>query len=139
MDINGKWKGYYEYGAGYRLPYFSKRVETEIEFTVDNENKLIGVTSESSSEISVPLEGKINGFIDIDLISFIKSYSSYPQINSEGKTEIIEGKLDIQYTGLIDNENQAIYGDWLIEEKFINQDGFEDVEFFTGIWLLKRL
>lgn len=139
MNIEGKWEGYYEYGVGYELPFFSSRVQIEVDFIIDNEEKFTGTVTETPSEFSVPETAKINGFIDKGLISFIKSYDVNPQINSENNTvEILEGKLEIQHTGLIDEQNSAIYGEWLIEETFVDEEGYNDVEFFTGIWLLKK-
>lgn len=139
MNIEGKWKGYYEYGVGYDLPFFGSRVEIEVTFIVDNEERITGTISETPSEFSVNENNTIKGFIHENLISFIKSYSIYPQINPKDNTvEISEGSLEIQHTGFIDEKNEAIYGEWLIEEQFVNEEGSNDVDFFTGIWLLKR-
>ena len=138
MEINGKWKGYYEYGLGYILPYFGNRVELEMIVNVDSSGNITGSTTEVPSEFSVNVEASIKGFIDQDLISFIKTYPVLPSIADDGTIQLTEGTLEIQHTGFIDRENQAIYGDWLIEEKFINEEGYNDIEYLTGIWLLIR-
>ena len=138
MNIEGKWKGYYEYGVGYQLPFFGSRVEMQVEFVVDQEGKFTGTITEIPSDFSVPMDAKINGFIDIDLISFIKSYPSHFQINPDNTMKVSEGSLDIQYTGYIDEKNHAIYGEWSIEDEFTNEEGFDDTGYSTGIWLIKR-
>jgi len=140
MNIEGKWKGYYEYGVGYQLPFFGSRVEIEVDFKVDNDENITGTISETPSDFSVNAEATIKGFIDQSLISFIKSYPFYPMIDPENnKIEFEDGALDIQHTGFIDKENKAIYGEWLIEEKFINEEGQNDISYETGTWLVRRI
>ena len=139
MNLNGLWTGYYEYGIGYALPFFGSKVKIEVNFIIDNEGNLTGTITETPSEFSVDVEAKIKGFIDQTLVSFIKSYPFYPMIDSEtSKIEFTKGTLDIQHTGFIDEKNQAIYGEWLIEETFVNDEGYNDADILTGIWLLRR-
>ncbi|MFY0603453.1 MAG: hypothetical protein JXQ93_05855 [Flavobacteriaceae bacterium] len=139
MDLNGKWNGFYEYGVGYELPFFGNRVEIEVNFNLDSEGNVRGSFTEPTSDFSVALDGELRGFINNELISFIKSYKSLPQINEDfSGIEITEGKLEIPYTGFIDHKNDAMYGDWVIEQEFVNNEGHNDIEYFTGIWILKR-
>jgi len=139
MNINGKWKGYYQYGVGYLIPYFGNIVEMEVSFVVDSEGNISGSVTETPSELSVDAEASLKGFINEGLISFIKTYPVFPEIADDGSIMLSKGTLDIQHTGYIDDYNEAIYGDWLIEDKFTNEEGYEDVEYLTGIWLLKRM
>ena len=139
MNINGTWVGYYEYGVGYELPYFGSRVEIEINLSIDSEGNLTGKVNETPSEFSVDVEATVRGFIDQTLISFIKMYPLSPIINPEtNKSELTEGTLEIRHTGFIDEEHNAIYGDWLIEDKFVDEEGYNDVHILTGIWLLNQ-
>ncbi len=139
MDINGKWKGYYEYGIGYILPYFGSRVEIAVIFTVDSSDNITGSITETPSELSVDAVAKIKGFIDQGLISFIKTYPVLPEIADDGSIVLKEGTLDIQHTGYLDIYNEAIYGDWLIEDPFINKEGNTEIEYLIGIWFLERV
>ncbi len=139
MDINGKWVGYYQYGVGYDLPFFGERVEIQVVFSLDSEGNISGSMTETGP-YSVPLKSSLKGFVDLELISFIKSYNASPRIKKDySGIEINKGSLEIDHNGFIDNKNNAIYGEWIIEEQFVNHDGHNDVEFFTGIWILKKL
>lgn len=138
MDINGKWKGYYEYGVGYLLPYFGNRVEIEVTFTVDNSEYITGSVSETPSDLSVDAVASLKGFIDESLISFIKTYPVLPEIDENGNVVLKKGTLEIQHTGFIDEEYKAIYGDWIIEDSFVNENGQTEFTDLTGIWFLKK-
>ncbi|MEQ6124741.1 hypothetical protein AAON49_11100 [Pseudotenacibaculum sp. MALMAid0570] len=138
MNIQGKWKGYYEYGDGYALPYFGSKVEIEVIISLDKEGRLNGSVNEIQSPFSVPMKAEITGFIDQDLISFIKKYDAYPFINENNECEInSDRKLEIPHNGYIDIKNNAIYGTWSIEDPY-EQDGHQYIDFLSGIWLLKR-
>lgn len=138
MDINGKWTGYYEYGSGYELPFFASKIEIEVEFIVDNKNKVTGTIIETPSQFSIPEKAKITGFIDRGLISFLKKYDVYPQINENNDGIIItEGKFEIPHTGYIHEEYNSIYGVWDIECPY-EEDGQTHMDYLSGIWLLKR-
>lgn len=137
MDINGKWKGYYEYGIGYDLPFFGSRVEMEVDFS-ESDSKISGTVNEVPSQFSVDASAKIEGFIEDEIISFIKTYPIIPLINADGKTVNHEGNLEIIHTGFVDIKNNAIYGEWMIEEEFANENEHKEIDTLSGIWLLKR-
>ena len=138
MNITGTWKGFYEYGVGYVLPHFGKRVEMEISFVADDSNNITGRVTETPSKFSVDAVATIKGFIDEDLISFIKTYPFRPEISEDGSNLLKEGTLDIQHTGHLDIENNAMYGDWLIEDYYIDEEGLNVEDYLTGIWFLER-
>lgn len=138
MNVNGQWNGFYEYGVGYDLPFFGSRVEMEIKF-IESDGKISGIVNEIPSQFSVNASASIEGFVENEIISFIKKYPIIPEINPDKKTvSQSEGSLEIIHTGFIDEENQAIYGDWIIEEEFIDENGYNQIETLSGIWLLKR-
>ncbi|MDT7832897.1 hypothetical protein RQM59_10935 [Flavobacteriaceae bacterium S356] len=139
MDVKGKWTGYYQYGVGYNLPFFAERVKIDVTLVTDSLGNIQGTMTERHDSYAVPLESSIKGFIDFELISFIKSYDASPEIKEDySGIEIGKGSLNVDYSGLVDQKNGALYGEWVIEEKFVNNDGQNDIEFFTGIWMLKR-
>ena len=37
MELKGHWEGYYQYGAGYTLPYFGQRVKMTVSFEGTND------------------------------------------------------------------------------------------------------
>jgi hypothetical protein len=139
MNISGKWKGYYEFGEGYMLPYFGEKVEFEAQFYQDSQGRIKGIITELPSKFSIQYQSTLEGFIEDGVISFIKRYPNTPEINDEfEKTTHRSGNLEVNYGGIIDEDNDALYGVWSIQEEFINHLGHNDVSFSAGIWLLKR-
>ncbi|MEO1029927.1 MAG: hypothetical protein AAFX55_00900 [Bacteroidota bacterium] len=138
MNLIDHWEGYYEYGEGYTLPHFGKRVKVYVNFQGSNDS-FVGTLKEENSEYSVPLEATIKGFSDADFISFVKKYPKYPRLKEFGKSEIImeDGELEIEHSGYIDTAYDSIYGTWAISEKISNLDS--DVFTVYGNWLLKRV
>lgn len=136
--IEGTWKGYYEYGEGYLLPYFGQRVSFEI--TIDgDDHSFTGTTREEPSEYSVPSQASVKGFIDNNLVSFIKTYPINPIIDEHNQTIQIEaGQLNIEHLGIIDHAQQCMYGSWQIEDKFVNEEGQQDINYVGGIWLVRK-
>lgn len=137
MNIIGNWKGYYEYGVGYSLPYFGKRVKIEVVFDGTTES-FKGYINEEESEYSVPLKASIKGFSEEAFISFVKKYPGSPRIEEgSGRLMIDEGELEIEHEGVIDFENDSIYGAWFITEIITDEEGsFEMIN--QGIWFLER-
>ena len=138
MKLSGNWEGFYEYGQGYTLPHFGKRVK--IVATISEANfSFTGTINEEQNEYSVPLEATIKGFIDDDFISFVKTYPKKPILKEFGKTEIIfeNSKLEIEHEGFVDVENNSIYGNWYIKELITDEFGsFENI--IQGIWILSK-
>lgn len=88
MNLEGKWEGFYEYGNGYTLPQFGKRVKIWVNLKGENED-FTGEVSEEKSEYSIPYKGIIKGFWDEGLISFVWTYPVNPRFKEQGSTEIM--------------------------------------------------
>lgn len=130
MDLSGNWQGFYEYGLGYELPFFGQRVKIKAAIT-DVNGSFTGEIEEDNSEFSVQLKSSIKGFVEDDFISFVKKYSNP---NSEEND-----LLEVEYEGFIDEENQSIYGSWLIKE-VMTDENLGTFDYTTeGIWLLSRV
>lgn len=140
MDIRGEWKGFYEYGAGYTLPQFGKRVNITVFFEGSNDS-FKGYVTEDLSEHSVDLKATIKGFIDKDLISFVKTYPQKPLIVQEGNSEktMKKGILEIEHEGYVDLKNNSVYGEWGIYENLMDKNGSYESQANYGIWLLKKV
>ena len=138
MDLSGAWKGYYEYGEGYYLPYFGERVKIEVVLS-QSTNKIKGTSNELESSFSVPLKGTINGVVKDDIISFEKVYPVKPVISNDSKkkVEFKKGELVIIHEGVIDSEFNSIYGYWYIKE-ILKDDIGEYESILNGIWLLRK-
>lgn len=128
MDLSGNWQGFYEYGLGYELPFFGQRVSFKTTIN-DINGSFTGEIEEDNSEFSVQHKSSIKGFVEDDFISFVKKYS-----DSNSKEIDL---LEVEYEGFIDEENQSIYGKWLIREVLTNNLGTFDYT-TEGIWLLSR-
>jgi len=137
MKVTGTWEGYYEYGAGYILPFFAQRVKIIVRIQ-EHDGSFTGTSDEEESQFSVPYQSIIKGFRDQDLISFVSTYPIKPILSEdETKTEIKEGQHEVEHTGYFDEQNGAMYGTWIIIDNRLNE--FEEGKFCEGIWLLKQV
>ena len=139
MSLKGNWEGYYEYGEGYILPYFGERVKIEVELYGD-ESSFTGLVTEEDSKFSVPLQGEIKGFLENELVSFIKTYDGNPTIREDQHNSLVieKGTLEIEHQGYYDEKNQSMYGSWIFEQQQEDEEGKYDAV-MTGTWLLKKM
>ena len=127
-SLENEWIGYYEYGFGYNLDFFGKRVKISINL-IDQNGNISGICNEEDSEISVNQNSEIRGFYEDNLISFIKTY---PDNNSEEDWEI-------EYFGEINETKQKIYGKWIISESYIDDSTkLSKNNSGEGIWYLEK-
>lgn len=136
-SLKGIWIGYYEYGIGYELPYFGQRVKYQIEITFDDEN-IIGTASEEKSEFSVDSDAIIKGYIEDDLIFFVKTYPVKSIINENNKVESSKGEQFVNHTGYLDRDKKTMYGLWTIEQNYLDLDYPNEMDQVEGIWLLEK-
>jgi hypothetical protein len=138
MNLTGNWQGFYEYGLGYELPFFGQRVKINAMIT-DVNGSFTGEIEEEISEFSVHLKSALKGFTENDFISFVKNYSQKPEIDNSSKIIYENGHLEIEHEGFIDEENQSIYGKWMIRE-LMTEENLGTFEYTTeGIWFLSRI
>lgn len=138
LELSGKWIGFYEYGLGYELPYFSQRVKYQIEITSEGQD-IIGTTSEEKSEFSVDSKATIKGFVDDDLVSFIKTYPIKSIIDEDDNLiKLSKGEQLIHHTGFLDREQMTMYGLWTIELHTLEKNEHYEPQQVEGIWLLKK-
>ena len=137
MNLTGNWQGFYEYGSGYDLPYFGQRVNIKASIT-DVNGSFTGKIDEDGSVFSAKLEATMKGFIENGFISFIKKYPKRPIIVKHSTTINYEsGSLEIEHEGIVDEQNNSIYGNWYIIETITDEYGtFENAT--QGIWLLNK-
>lgn len=139
MEILGKWEGYYQYGEGYVLPQFGEKVTfmAILEESPDGEG-FVGTIDEDSSDFSEALIASMKGYIEGELISFIKTYSQNSLSSKEDKKNKEQAKVEIEYQGYIDEKHESMYGSWMLEEIQHDEEGpYEAV--CTGNWLLKKV
>ena len=90
----------------------------------DNEGRISGEIHEFPSEFSPRKDSTLKGFIEEDFISFIKTYPDIPE--------------EVNYVGIVDEENDALYGVWIIDEEIVNDQGYKEQIYFAGTWLIKK-
>lgn len=138
-SIIGTWKGFYEYGSGYPIPYFAERVEIEMQLNGDND-KFTGNCIEFESEISDNMQSEIFGFVDDEYISFRKIYQDTFTIENNGEiTKQLNKESVVFYSGNYDIKTDCIFGFW---EYSAEENGLEDDEMFAnfgGIWKCNRV
>ncbi|MEM7163038.1 MAG: hypothetical protein AAF487_11435 [Bacteroidota bacterium] len=141
MTINGIWEGFYEYGLGYNLPEFGQRIMTQIEFKGNAIEFKGKVLYEEKSRFSVPFVSELNGFIELDHISFRLSYTDEvsPGREIEASTFDKNNLIVVDYLGIIDDKYQSMYGNWIISDILhLNEVTDDDLMPCEGIWLLKK-
>ncbi len=139
MNLTGTWKGYYEYGVGYDLPAFGKRVRITADIK-DEEEAVTGTIQEESSEFSVADQAVMDGFKQETLISFVKRYSKKPVLNALGELIVDETEaLEIEHSGYIDQQNNALYGKWMMVERGTDAEGNSYEYLLEGIWFLQKV
>ncbi|GEM_PF-5575766 len=97
--IEGDWEGYYEYGQGYTRPQLGSRKSFQLKMKSDR-----GQVEGSCIDEEYNLNAGIWGFVDRELISFIKKYPE------EGP------KNEIHFTGFFDKGDHSFTGTWVIDD-----------------------
>ena len=69
-NINGKWKGFYEYGVGFQPPYFGERINFFIKLIGDN-SEFEGFCVESAVMGDEGLKKAFDPDIDIILLDIM--------------------------------------------------------------------
>ena len=138
MDITGRWKAYYRYGAGYDLPEFEQKVEHTIEIEVTPEG-FIGKSSGEVGHGAVPEIGDIVGKVEDDFVEFVKTYPRTYMIDHEGNSSLeSENPFHVSYQGYVDQYHEKIYGEWTIRSLYIEEDGSEIESVVFGTWMWYR-
>jgi hypothetical protein len=139
MKIQGIWKGYYEYGIGYRYPVFGKRVAFTIRFEEENDS-FTGKSKEEESNFSVPYEAEVRGYVEETFVSMVKTYPVNPVLTEDfKKIEFKEGELEVEHEGFLDHKNNAMYGLWRIETIYIYPETGQQFDgVVEGTWFLEK-
>lgn len=119
--FSGVWKGQYVYG-----PQYSQKVqETAVDFRITMTVTDGIVTGTVSENLPLSAPATIEGFIDGNMISFVKKYACAWSVDDYGNVLEFpdEPSHEIHYTGSY--QEDAFSGDW---EIFVSQ-----VEVYTGM------
>ena len=111
--LEGDWEGYYEYGQGFRAPLLGSRREFQLTLRARG-GQLEGTCIDEDHSG----QAGIWGFVDRELISFIKKFPEVPA-------------QEIHYTGFFDALEVSFTGTWVIDEG--------NGKVFSGSWAMVRL
>lgn len=135
----GQWTGYYQYGRTYGDKE-GERCEFRVELTV-KDGELSGEAFEEVTEKHMGAPATISGFIEGAMISMIKQYPFYYQVDEKGGWKIDRTRKhpSIHYTGYFDPATETYSGEWDIE-KVVERDFFgdESLHIASGFWEMRK-
>jgi hypothetical protein len=141
-NINGIWKGFYELGESYG-PNLAGRRTNFVMNLVEADGLIEGECNDMVKESNAS-RAEIKGFIENEMISFIKQYPVHIFIKQDGERIIDENSNHpiIEYTGYYDNETNKYAGTWEMVTKTImmNITGEKEIgEYYSsGEWEMSR-
>lgn len=129
VDDKQTWKGFFTYLHTYDL--FDTYIE--VAFRMDltfNGNSFIGTSIDSESENIFMESIMVKGFIDNDIISFVKNYPYYYYKDEDGNI-IVDKDLEhpnIEYLGFYDQTEKKYAGTWemIVSEEKISEDDYRE-------------
>jgi hypothetical protein len=130
--------GKYTYGEPYPDNLKETSVRFEIEWTL-NDGVINGTCVDDEGKKVFDEPSTIIGFIDNGIISFIKKYPKYWDIDENGVTRVFDEPppYEIHYSGVaVDNRFE---GEWEMTVAYILENGEIDQFECTGTWTMSRL
>lgn len=136
-DITGKWLGKIIYGRSFgkleneSLVFTLDIVQAGDEFTaVSNEIDGIGIN---------PNHASVHGFVEDDIINFVKQYHLPPQLNSKNKLiRSDKSGPEISFTGNFDKSINEYSGEWIVVVSFKVMGTVFFEKNNGGTWSMKR-
>ncbi len=136
----GQWQVFFKYGKEYGEYVDGNEVEFRLFIEQYSKNAFVGRAIDwegigANGEVSV-----IKGFIDGNLISFIKQYNTYLELDESGasKEHDDEAPTIVTYEGLFNRATNSFTGRWEISRDIapVGENWIEEV--ITGTWRMKK-
>lgn len=142
MNITGKWQGTLIYGEGYDEESIGKSLDFEFDI-IDTEGEITATGKDLKGHGYNSTGSYINGFVDDDIISFIKQYNKGLTIDEEGNEEYMppEENYEVNYSGLYNHITKEFEGDWEIVtlmESIENPDE-KFIHICSGTWKMHKV
>lgn len=139
INLSGTWKGHFTYGPEYGEELFNQKVYFLLH--LKSHGKEFEGTSVDIEGVGANYEtAVIRGFIEDDLISFVKQYPKNYSIDPDGTThnDLSKPSPEIQYTGHFHPRKKTFSGDWeMVIESFEHGDGWFE-ETCSGQWEMSK-
>ncbi len=139
IKVAGVWHGELTYGEEYGPDLKGKKMNFRLVIE-ENDGDITGECIDTNGTGVIPEPASISGFVEDDMISFVKQYPAYYIINQKGEVGMIPEKEppEINYTGYYDPEHDTFEGDWHVVFE-IRQLTFGFAEYgLAGTWNIKR-
>lgn len=138
--FSGKWEGHYSLGMQYPEQRQKDRVGFFAEISV-GEGVLSGICEEYITKVHLKKPAKLAGFIDGNLVTFVKRYSCYYFVDDEKKIRIDFSRPahPIYYSGIYDVVSGIVSGEWKIEISPESEIADEVVPLSTGTWQMRKI
>ena len=139
IKISGVWHGELTFGEEYGpdLQNKTKNFRLVIE---EKDGDVTGECVDTGGTGMIPEPASINGFVEEDMISFIKLYPAFYIIDQKGEIMMIPEKEppEFNFSGYYNTENDIFEGDWHVVFE-IKQLTFGFAEYaLSGTWYMKR-
>lgn len=139
IQVAGTWYGEQTYNDDHRPELQGKKMSFRL--TLDeNDGDISGECIDTEGTGIVPEAASITGFIDEDILSFVKQYPNHYFINYQTEIEKIDEKEppEINFTGSYNRENDTFEGEWhVVFEVKQFTFGFAE-QIISGTWSIKR-
>jgi len=140
IRIAGEWYGEQTYEDDHRPELKDKKMSFRLSLS-ENDGDISGECVDTEGTGFVSETASITGFIDADVISFVKQYPGFYFINYQAEVEKDEGKepAEINFSGTYNAENDSFEGDWhVIYQVKQLTFGFAE-QLVSGSWFMKRV
>lgn len=135
-QLSGKWVGAYSYGEEYEEPMKGKTVAFEMEITIVN-GIIKGECSDGEAAAYFNQPATIEGSVNGQSISFIKSYPHYWQHEKDGPRFLPKlPSQQISYAGILVNDR--FEGEWEIVTTVLDANGEPVAYKGVGTWFMER-
>jgi hypothetical protein len=143
--IEGKWEGYYNYGAAYGLQTHDTIVSFTVEISIDEHGIIKGTcTDDIIKELSIA-PAIIEGTYENETLFFIKKYPCLILVDENNKLTTVPDKpsSEIQYKGNLTrklfSKTYMFKGEWDISGSLLDENGNAQYYSYDGTWTLKKL
>ena len=138
--ISGQWLGHFKYGPEYEK-FYGEEVEFSLVLEEIGNGQFEGKCFELDGVGANESVTFVKGYVDGNLIHFVKEYEEEFILLEDGTLEKLEppGKSILTYDGEFDYRINCYVGTWELESQVANAIDGVIVELFTGTWELTKL